>query len=91
MIVFGGGAKSSLWREIIGDVTNRPLAWTPTVETASLGASILAGLAGGVFASFTDARSATLKILVQREPNPEIARQYAGFFAEYQRTEANLL
>jgi xylulokinase len=91
LIVFGGGAKSALWREIIADVTNRPLAWTPTVETASLGASILAGLASGVFASFADGRSATLKILVQREPDPEMARQYAGYFAEYQKAEAGLL
>jgi xylulokinase len=91
LIVFGGGAKSALWREIIGDVTNRPLAWTPTVETASLGASILAGLASGVFASFADGRSATLKILVQREPDPEMARGYAGYFTEYQKAEAGLL
>jgi xylulokinase len=91
VIVFGGGAKSALWREIIGDVTNRRLSWTPTVETASLGASILAGLASGVFESFADGRSATLKILTQRDPNPEIAGHYAGYFDDYQRAESSLL
>ena len=91
VIVFGGGAKSSLWREIIGDVLNRSLAWTPTVETASLGASILAGLASGVFASFFEGRSATLKILTQRDPDPQKASRYAGFFEEYQRLECHLL
>jgi len=91
VIVFGGGAKSALWREIIGDVINRPLAWTPTVETASLGASILAGLASGVFASFSEGRSATLKILTQREPDPVKAGQYARTFDEYQRLESSVL
>jgi xylulokinase len=84
VIVFGGGAKSALWRDIIGDVINRPLEWTPTVETASLGASILAGLASGVFASFAEGRSATLKILTQREPDPVKAGQYARYYDEYQ-------
>jgi xylulokinase len=91
VIVFGGGAKSALWRQIIADVINRPLAWTPTVETASLGASILAGLASGVFASIAEGRAATLKILTQRDPDPENARQYAGYFDEYQRAESGLL
>jgi sugar (pentulose or hexulose) kinase len=91
VIVFGGGAKSALWRDIIGDVINRPLAWTPTVETASLGASILAGLACGVFASFAEGRSATLRILTQREPDPVKAGQYAETFKQYQRAEAGLL
>jgi len=45
----------------------------------------LAGLASGTFASFAEGRSATLKILVQREPDPVIARQYADYFDEYQR------
>jgi len=91
VIVFGGGAKSALWREIIADVINRPLSWTPTVETACLGASMLAGLASGVFATFAEGRSATLKILTQREPDPEKAGRYAGFFEEYQRIETKML
>jgi xylulokinase len=91
VIVFGGGAKSSLWREIIGDVLNRSLTWTPTVEAASMGASMLAGLAGGVFTSFVEGRSAMLKILSQREPDPQKASFYAGFLEEYQRLEFQLL
>lgn len=91
VIVFGGGAKSALWREIIGDVINRPLAWTPTVETASLGASILAGLASGVFASFAEGRSATLRILTERDPDPVTAKQYAGYFEDYRKAESGLL
>ena len=57
VIVYGGGAKSSLWCEIIADVLGRPICWTETAETAGLGAAMLAGLGSGVFASLGEARS----------------------------------
>ena len=36
VILYGGGARSSLWREIIADVLGRPVSWTETAETAGL-------------------------------------------------------
>lgn len=42
--LFGGGAKSALWRRIIADVTGREIAVPYTSETANLGAAMLAGL-----------------------------------------------
>lgn len=90
-IVFGGGAKSALWREIIGDVINRPLAWTRTVETANLGAAMLAGLGSGVFATLAQARAVMVGELVYRDPVPEKVAVYAKLYEEYRRIEMALM
>jgi xylulokinase len=91
VILFGGGARSGLWREIIGDVLGRPVAWTPTAETAGLGAAMLAGLGCGVFTSLDEARARMLAPLTLREPQPACAAQYAEQYEVYRRVEALLL
>jgi xylulokinase len=90
-IVFGGGAKSSLWRAIVGDVLNLPLAWTPNVETASLGAAMLAGVGCSRFATLDSARSQMLTTARRREPDPRAAAEYARLYADYLAGEARLL
>jgi xylulokinase len=90
-ILFGGGARSGLWRQIIADVCNRPVAWTPTVETAGLGAAMLAGLGCGLFASRAEARDALAAALTYLEPDPACVPLYAAAFARYRRAEAALL
>jgi xylulokinase len=91
LIVFGGGAKSSLWREIVSNILNRPLAFTPTVEAAGLGAAILAGVGCGLFSSLEQARQAMVRIAEQRQPNRETAVSYERLFEQYQRLEKILL
>jgi len=91
VIVFGGGAKSSLWREIIGDVINRPLAWTVNVETASRGAAMLAGLGCGFYTIDTQAREAMVGGLNRRQPDPEGAQTYSTIHERYVGVEAKLM
>jgi xylulokinase len=90
-IVFGGGAKSPLWREIIGDVVDRPLAWADTVEAANLGASMLAGVGCGLFDSLAEARGTMVGTLTRREPDPEGARRYDELYHAYVEFERKLL
>jgi xylulokinase len=90
-IVFGGGAKSALWRQIIADVIDLPVAWTPTVETACLGAAMLAGLGCGVFASLEDARTRMVPTRSRQEPVPERVAAYAAAYEAYRRVEDSLL
>jgi xylulokinase len=90
VILFGGGAKSSLWREIIGDVLERPVAWTRTAETAALGAAMLAGLGCGVFASLDEVRGRMRTVTQQQLPTFRAAT-YAAEFAIYRRIESRLL
>jgi xylulokinase len=90
-IVFGGGAKSALWRAIIGDVLGMPLAWTPNVETASLGAAMLAGVGCGMFATVDAARDRMVSIALRREPDCRAVTEYAQLYADYCVGEARLL
>lgn len=91
VVLFGGGARSNVWREIIGDVLGRPVAWTQTVETAGLGAAMLAGLGSGVFASLDEARQRMLVPLPPRDPHPARAAQYAEQYDAYRHVETRLL
>jgi xylulokinase len=52
IVLFGGGAKSSLWSEIICRVTGKPVRVTEIVDVATWGACILAGIGVGVFKDF---------------------------------------
>lgn len=90
-IVFGGGARSPVWREIIGDVINRPLAWMPTVETANLAAAMLAGLGCGIFSTLEDARRAMVGTLTHRAPDPEGVQIYDELYEEYVLSDVHLL
>lgn len=90
-IVFGGGAKSALWRQIIADVIGLPVVWTPSVETASLGAAMLAGLGSGVFASLDEARARLVKTQAVQAPDPARVARYAELYERYRQVEQQLL
>jgi xylulokinase len=91
IIAFGGGAKSALWREILGDVLERPLAWAQTVETAGLGAAMLAGFGCGLFPSLAEARRRMLSPLSVRPPDPSGVTEYREAYGAYRRLEDTLL
>jgi xylulokinase len=90
VILYGGGAKSSLWREIIADVLGRPVSWTEKPETAALGAAMLAGLGCGQFASLDEARE-QMRTATQGQEPTDHRIGYAAEFAAYRRIEARLL
>ena len=46
--LFGGGAASTTWRQIISDMTKLPVLLPATHETACLGAAILAAKGAGM-------------------------------------------
>ena len=49
VVLFGGGARSPLWCQIIADVTGMKIRVPVTPEAAGAGAAILAGIATGEF------------------------------------------
>jgi xylulokinase len=54
IVMTGGGASNRLWRQIIADVFQCKVYNIYVQEEAALGASILAGIASGIFASFEE-------------------------------------
>jgi len=49
LVMFGGGAKSALWCQIMADVLNIDIKVPSTAEAAGAGAAILAGIASNEF------------------------------------------
>lgn len=71
--VMGGGARSELWRQIIADVTGKPVRRSSTNEAAALGAAILACAATGLHASIA-ASAAAMTHLDEQAAQPDSGR-----------------
>lgn len=69
MYACGGGAKSSLWRQMMADLYESPVYTLGSDEGPALGAAILAGVASGVFDSVQSACEHMVKTAGETLPN----------------------
>ncbi|WP_308638263.1 xylulokinase [Paenibacillus silvisoli] len=90
IIISGGGAKSTLWSQILADILNRDVYVSTTVEQACVGAAIMAGV--GV--KLNDTVEQACRTIVKMHENPvqpsagnhEVyERQYAVYRKLYER------
>ena len=79
----GGGARSSLWRQIIADVLGVELVVTNASEGPAFGAALLAGVASGVYASVQEACEQTVRVMQRTAPQTETAAAYANAYETY--------
>ena len=86
LIAMGGGGRSALWRQIIADVTGKPVMRSRTIEAAALGAGILAAAGAGLFAGVREA-AASMTGLESGEETPDPARRrlYSQLYTEVYR------
>lgn len=84
--VFGGGAMSSAWCEIIADVTNSRVKILRSHEVACSGAAMLAGMGSGVYKNEEEASS---KVSIARiyEPNAQRRDYYQTKYEQYKEFE----
>jgi xylulokinase len=69
--VTGGGARSSLWRQILADVFGAEIVTVNTEEGAAYGAALLAATGSGVFRSVESACDATIQITGATQPGKD--------------------
>lgn len=55
VVVLGGGSRNRLWCQILADVLGRTVIRSESAEATSLGASVMAATAHGVYSSFDQA------------------------------------
>ncbi|GHO89121.1 xylulokinase [Dictyobacter formicarum] len=79
----GGGAKSSLWRQIIADVLGVELVVTNASEGPAFGAALLAGVAGGVYSSVQEACAQTVRVVQRTAPDTAAAPAYEQAYEVY--------
>ena len=80
--LFGGGARSRVWPQIIADVLGCVVELPEEAEMASLGAAMLAASAA-ICEGLPAARSALSRPCRSLEPDPARRAQYAELFAAY--------
>jgi xylulokinase len=85
MLACGGGGKSPLWRQMLADVMNCPVATTVNTEGPALGVAILAGVGAGLYPSVPEACRAMIKVNQAQDPIPENVPAYAKVYAVYQK------
>lgn len=88
--LIGGGAKGVLWRQILADIWQKPLALPAHPEEAtSMGAAVCGGVGIGAFADFSVMKrfNAAREIVM---PNPANAALYEKLFAAFEGAYAGL-
>ncbi|KXK14955.1 MAG: xylulose kinase [Chloroflexi bacterium OLB15] len=84
--VQGGGAKSAIWRQILADVLNAPLARTSTTDGAAFGAAVLAAVGAKVYPNVQTACEAMVQITDETLPSshaPDYINPYALYRTLY--------
>jgi xylulokinase len=81
--VSGGGAKSSLWRQILASVLEAELATVNTTEGAAYGAALLAGVGAGAWADVPSACKAAVRVTGSIRPDPAQVKVYREQYPIY--------
>jgi len=81
----GGGARSSLWRQIQADVYGHEVETVQAEEGAAYGAAILAGVGAKAWDSVDEACSSVVRIAGKTAPQPAAARIMRNGYTAYRR------
>jgi xylulokinase len=81
--VSGGGAKSSLWRQILADILEAELVTVNTTEGAAFGAALLAGVGAGVWPEVDTACAKTIVVTDHVSPQSDTRDRYRSLYQQY--------
>jgi xylulokinase len=90
VVLFGGGARSVLWRQIISDIFNTRIVTLNVEEGPSYGAAILAGVGIGVYKSVRDAVKNIINEVSDTHPIPSNSEEYNKHYRVYRKLYQNL-
>ena len=88
--IFGGGAKSETWLQMISDILGREVKVPSSTEAAAMGACVLAGVGSGVYSSVEEGTSVFERGERTVEPDARRSREYEERYARYRDIENNL-
>ncbi len=72
----GGGAQSSLWRQMLADASGKDVLVSDTIEASSLGAAMIAAYGAGWYPLITDAAQAMSGQTTTIHPDAERTKRY---------------
>ncbi|HIU34950.1 MAG TPA: FGGY-family carbohydrate kinase [Candidatus Pullichristensenella excrementigallinarum] len=79
MILVEGGAKSALWRQIVSDVFDIPVAYMEESKGAPVGNAVLAGVGVGLYPDFSVVED-WVQFSDHHEPNPQAHEEYMKYY-----------
>ena len=82
IVVAGGGAESTVWRQILTDILGMPLRKSRQQEQAGIGAAILAGVGCGIY---PDIATPVQQFIQYDEPTLPDTAQQARYHALYEQ------
>ncbi|MDK2799139.1 MAG: xylulokinase [Clostridiales bacterium] len=85
----GGGALSSLWREIMAQVLGKTILKPKIVETETLGSAFIAGKAVEVFNTYNEVKR-IIQIESESKPKEEFTNLYNKYFQLYKMLYTHL-
>jgi len=88
--LLGGGSRSPFWRQLLADVTGRPLVLPRGEELGALGVAMLAGVATGVWATLDEACGVCCGTGEYIEPDMEKHEVYGRMLQMYRHLREDL-
>ena len=85
IVARGGGAKSTLWRQIQADIFNSEVINVEVKEEAAFGAALLAGVGAGVYRDLQEAVEEAVKVKGAKYPHPERVEIYEHYYRNVYR------
>lgn len=79
----GGGAKSTLWKQMQADIFNTPMVCVAAAEGPALGVALLAGTGVGIWSSVSEACEAAVMRESVLNPIPDNVDVYNRFYRIY--------
>jgi len=90
MFVCGGGAKSSLWRQMLADLYACPVSLKQADEGPALGVALLAGVCSGVYADIDQACEIAVGKGGVQQPDMKANAEYEPYYNLYRRLYQNM-
>lgn len=90
VVLFGGGAKSKLWRQIISDIFDTRIVTLNVEEGPSYGAAILAGVGAGIYKNVKEATKKIIREDIEIDPIAENTSKYAKYYKIYRSLYGSL-
>jgi xylulokinase len=83
IVLFGGGAKSGIWRQIIADICDTKIVTLNVDEGPAYGAALVAGAGVGIYSSLEDSVGKIIREVKEVEPVKENVKVYASLYQIY--------
>jgi xylulokinase len=90
IVLFGGGARSELWRQITADIFNTRVVTLNVSEGPSYGAAIIAGVGAGIYEDVRKAVGLIIKEVTTTRPKNENVEKYNKYYRVYRSLYGSL-